>query len=104
MIQQLGYAKAVAQAPSRTLVGAEDRARSAQSPRSNGAGAVTTRPEAPRSDAVVLGGFALDLAYSRQLSRVDGRTGQARVLAEQKTALTLEFDFASRALPPRRER
>jgi hypothetical protein len=99
MIQQLGYAKAVAQAPSRTLVGAEDRARSAQSPRSNGAGAVTTRPEAPRSDAVVLGGFALDLAYSRQLSRVDGRTGQARVLAEQKTALTLEFDFASRALP-----
>lgn len=98
MIQQLGYAKAVAQAPSRTLVGAEDRARSAQSPRSNGAGAVTTRPEAPRSDAVVLGGFALDLAYSRQLSRVDGRTGQARVLAEQK-ALTLEFDFASRALP-----
>lgn len=99
MIQQLGYAKAVAQAPSRTLVSAEDRARSAQSPRSNGAGAVTTRPEAPRGDAVVLGGFALDLAYSRQLSRVDGRTGQTRVLAEQKAALTLEFDFASRALP-----
>jgi hypothetical protein len=97
MIPQLGYAKVVANAPSRTLVGAEDRARSVQ-PRPVADRSDSTPIARTQGDSVVVGGFGLDLAYARQVTRID-RQGQSRVLSEKHERLSLEFDFATRALP-----
>lgn len=97
MVQNVNSTSLPASAARRLVAVDADRARNARpQPAAESDGAVVDLDHG--NDPVAVGGFGLDLAYSRQVTRVV--RGQApQVVAQTGDALSVEFRFATNALP-----
>lgn len=97
MIQNVANASVPAPAARRIAAADADHSRTARpQPAADSDGAVVDLDHG--SDPVAIGGFGLDLAYSRQVTR-HARGQSPQVVAQQSQGLSLEFRFATSALP-----
>jgi hypothetical protein len=97
MIQNVANASVPAPSARRIAAADADHTRTARpQPAADSDGAVVDLDHG--KDPVAIGGFGLDLAYSRQVTR-HARGQSPQVVAQQSQGLSLEFRFATRALP-----